>query len=597
MIFSFPDPAKGSFLQTNRGNILGTFWSSMALDLQSNPGIVRIAQRLRIASDTTDDADLGLPVAFQAWDTGGFAVCGTRVFKNMSTPNTAWTEDGAAGAPTTCNSGSDLGIFDTRLWVTAAGALLSKAANGGGTGVYTSRDTFASPGPHPVTDFAKFPRLYYTGETGEVRSIDAANVVSNPSSGDDYALDIGDKGSITSMKANSEFIWVGTNANVNTTNLQARVLQWDGISQQITNEFIIKGARAVVAIVIKNDIPFCLDSLGILSKYNGYAFQEVGRLPFGPFPTATSASSSKNGMIVTQNDTILVTVNNVNQGATATYNENNFSGVFEWSEEYGFVQKFVFTYNKQGSATITDFGQNQISAIGAILDTTNMSSATADYSGQYIVGATYFYDATNTRSAIFFDDTLNTTKKKGYFVTDWLFAKEIQDKFTHLYGIFRRLLASTDTIVFKYRLNEVAPLYADITWVDTTHFTTTTDPSAYWTSGVGGEVEVLRGPGSGTCVHITSVVNNAGTYTVTLEEAVTGVTTQTAKVRFQHWVKINDPINTQVNSSQQMAISGNPTNPDTFNTRIQLKCCMTFTGDDELHKFYLASKEDLTINL
>lgn len=599
MRFQFPDSAKGSFTQTNRGNILGTFWSSMALDLQSNLGIVRIAQRLRISTDTTDDSDLGLPIAFEPWDGIIMALCGTKPFKSGTTPNATFTEDTSSGAPSDFSAASDLGIFSNKLWATSDTALWSKALGGGGTGAWTSRDTISGSATAPVTPFVKFPRLYYVSNSlDDISSIDAANIVSAPGAGVDYAINLTGEGLIGCLDSNSTYIWIGMNATPTRVGLQGSVLQWDGISPQIIERFPVKNARYIYALCVKNDIPFCIDQNGVLSKYNGYAFEEVGRLPFGPLLTGTTLSIKKNGMIVTKNDTILVVVNNVNAGSTASYNENNYSGVWEWSEEFGFVQKFVFTYNKNGSATITDFGQNQILSAGAICDVGNFSPSVANTNGQFLVGSTYYYDATNTRSGIFFDDTTNTLQKKGYFVTTWWFSDEVQSKWAHLYAMFRRLLDSTDRIVLKYRINEADPLYADIIWTSTTTFTTTTNPSAYWTEGIGGEVEILRGKGGGLCAHITSIVNNAGTYTVTIDTIATGVVnTDTAKARFQHWVKMNEEISAQINSFQQLSVAGNTVNPANYGTRIQLKCCMTFTGNGELHKLAMKSNEDIKIDI
>lgn len=204
------------------------------------------------------------------------------------------------------------------------------------------------------------------------------------------------------------------------------------------------------------------------------------------------------------------------------------------------------------------------------------------------MGAGYYTDATSGTYGIFIDDLNNTVIKKGYFVTTWFFSQEVQDKWERLWATFRKLLTANDSIVFKYRINEVEPLYADITWVNTTSFTTTTNPTAYWTAGVGGEVEVLRGTGSGSCAHITGIVNNAGTYTVTLDTAITGVTTGTAKVRFQSWVRLNPIITSQVKAWEQLAIGAS-------NTRIQIKGCFTFTGNGEFYRAALFSNPDIII--
>jgi hypothetical protein len=142
-------------------------------------------------------------------------------------------------------------------------------------------------------------------------------------------------------------------------------------------------------------------------------------------------------------------------------------------------------------------------------------------------------------------------------------------------------------VLFKYRIKEEEPTYATITWTSTSTFTTTTDVTAYWTSGVGGEVEVIQGTGSGSCTHITSIVNNAGTYTVTLEEAVTGVT-GTAKARFQKWIKIFPKDTQSTETSWSQFTIGSDSTP-----RIQLKGCLTWTGDGEFYKFIVNNNEDI----
>ncbi len=91
---------------------------------------------------------------------------------------------------------------------------------------------------------------------------------------------------------------------------------------------------------------------------------------------------------------------------------------------------------------------------------------------------------------------------------------------------------------------------------------------------VGYEVEVIQGTGSGKCAHITGVTGS-GTYTVTLDDDFTGVS-GTAKIRIQNWIKSG------VESSQSdefykflIGVTGE---------RVQFKCCMLFTGENEIYE-------------
>lgn len=596
----FPPQDKNvTYYQLNRGDDSGTMWASMNLDLQSNLGTMRVSPRMKINASATDDADLGLPVAFKYFGGEYYAICNAKLFKTsesgLASPNSAFAESTETGALTNYTTNSDLELFDDRLWSISSNTLASLNSAGG---TWTSRDTVGGVGEQPLVAFSNVPggRLYYRGATSEIWSIDAANTPTEP--GTDYAIDLGDY-IPTCMRATSDSIWIGVDANTGGTDLdQGLVLQWDGISPQLTNIFEVKSAGKIQAMVILNDVPHVMDSNGILSKFTGYTFEEVGRLPFTFIAPGTSFLR-KNCLVATKNNTILALAYNtslpVQNSGTAYYYENAPSGVWEWSEQFGFVHKYSLGYTTRTSSTITDFGQNQIVSAGALLDATPYLNGAASSNGSLLVGATVYTNASSTLAGIWFDDMNNTLQKKGYFVTSWYSSEEIQDKWDRLWTTYRRFLASTDSIVMKYRLDEEDPTYATITWVNTTSFTTTTNISAYvptatgFVNGIGGEVEVLQGTGSGTCVHITNVSESGGTYTVTVDTAVTGVTTGTAKARFQKWIKLNPAVaQDQVKSYSQYAIGGS-------NTRIQFKGCMTFTGDDEFHKMAIVSNPDISI--
>ncbi len=213
------------------------------------------------------------------------------------------------------------------------------------------------------------------------------------------------------------------------------------------------------------------------------------------------------------------------------------------------------------------------------------------------VGATYITDATTTTNAIFIDNTDDTVQKKGYFVTIFSFSSEIEEKWSRIWTKYRKFLDANDKMVFKYRTTEVAPLEATITWVDTTHFTTPTDVTAYaptaagFDGTTGGEVEVVQGTGSGGCSHITSVTGpSGGNYTVTVDEVYTGAT-GTAKARFQKWIKAGSisAVVGAVKQWEQLAIN------NVNDTRIEVKCCMTWTGQGEFYKMIVESSLNIKI--
>lgn len=594
-----PTDRQYTYLQANRGDNIGTLWSSMCLDFQSNFGVMRVAPRLILNTGNATETNLALPQSFKEFDGDIWALCGTRIYRNTAQePNEVFVEDSSSGAKTNYTvDSSDMETFDGRLWASNNDGLYAKVANGSGTGAWSQ--ITATPNAGILQYFRKFDRLYISQGDSSVQSI--SNADSYASSGD-YTITLPTQFVVVSMCETSDSIWIGT---INTQDESGRgsIFRWDGISAQATERYYME-ANEIPSLVTKNDIPFCMDSNGILSQFTGSSFEEVGRIPFiKTVPNGTSTGTSnlryvhRHGMVITKNDTILALISNIYEDSTDSVPENVPSGIWEWSKDFGLTHKYAFTYTPRETSTITDFGQNRIWQSGALANM-SIGDDSSDRNGTLLAGARYYTDNTTGSSsnyAIFYDDSNNTIQKKGYFVTTWFNSNEIQDKWERLWTVYKRFLNSGDSLVMKYRLYEEAPTYADITWVNTTSFTTTTDITAYGPTAtgfdavVGGEVEFLQGTGSGACVHITSIVNNGGTYTVTIDTAVTGVTTGTGKARFQKWIKLNPKqAQDQVLSYSQFGI-GVP------NTRIQLKGCMTFLGNDEFHKLALVSNEDITI--
>lgn len=581
-------PLNKKWLQLNRGSFLGNLWATFNMDFQSNFGVARVSPRLKVNTSTVDDADLGCPIAFSPFQTEVYAICGTKIFRGGDYPNDGFVEDNATGASADYDTNSDLCVFNNVLASTSTAKL--KTLSGGG-GTWSDRDTFGvNDEPHKLCYFKKTNRLYYSMSETFINSMDTAYT---PADAGDYTLDWLEI-ALVDMDASANWIWIaGKRENIAGTT-QGVVWRWDGVSSQISQEYKIDGTNGIFSIEIDHasDSPVVMGDNGVLYGFNGTGFVELGRLPYSkhlPYAGSAPLTSSNvanrfihpNGMGFTKNGTLLANINGKNNDDSGTQEENLPSGIWEFSKDNGFVHRQSYSYDPI-SSSISDFGQNKISQVGALL-VLNSPNTTAGRDGTLLAGATLFTNASDTRSVIAYDNSLDTIRKAGYFVTTWLLSDEIEDTWQGIWAIYRRLLSATDKIIFKYRVEEEAPVEATITWVNTTSFTTTTDVSAYdddatgFNGEIGGEVEILQGTGSGNCRHITNVSESGGTYTVTIDSAVVGVTTGTAKARFQKWIKITPEITGQVNSYQYLDIQKN-------SPRIQFKVYMEFTGENELHK-------------
>lgn len=607
MKIEFPQANK-VYVQKNRSNVLveSNIWSSMGLDFQSNVGVLRISPRLQL--NTTLAANL-LPIAFRYFDGAMFSVIGSAIYvSNGSFTSTPFIADGSSGTPAGLQAGSDLETIGGCLCTTNGVNLYKKASNGSGTGAWTMVTSSLTTGTnHKLTFLKKFDRLYLLEDGFKVWSVDSA--LSSVTTSGDYTLNLttgnvgGDKYFITCLKATSTDIWIGAMALATDDKAnRGTIFQWDGISAQSTNQFLTE-AHGVQAIVIKDNIPFAMDTFGRLLQFTGSSFDEVGRLPVqsnkllvNAGQNVTGAFIDANGLSVTKNGTILALVNGLNEDGTQ--NENFASGVYEFDLKGGCTHKSPFTYTPIASTTITDYGQNRVSATGALTSISGLLFDALGNVGTILAGATYYTNASTVANGVFIDNFADTIQKKGYYVTTWMESDEIAEGWTRLWASFRRFLSATDNIVFKYRNYEVAPVEATITWVNTNSFTTTTDITAYgptvpgFNGTMGGEVEILQGTGGASCVHITNIVNNAGTYTVTVDDAVAGVTTGTAIARFQKWIKLNPAVPLdQIKPWAQYGI-------DTDSTpRIQVKACFTFTGEGEFYKSVLVSNSDIKVKL
>lgn len=671
-------------------------WSSFNLDFQSKLGTMRLSQKLVTNTTSSDDADLGLPVAFDFWNGEWWAICGTRIFRNGSKELTAaFTEDasvysvgsstsqfdvtnitgntyrytwdttgtdpgitaltfpigatviilgtnlaagnrgtftvtgsganyfevtnpsGVAETDKTINTGtisvsggtigrdfsttvSDIAVFNDKLWTTSTNKLRYKQL-GATTEPWTTLATLSSSSAiHKMVYFKKFDRLYVINQSSGIYSVDSSDSVATSS---DYFLNPGNSiGYLSTMVANNNYIWIGTFRDITassseTNNLKGSILQWDGISNQVTNEFIIE-TGGILAMTVLNNVPYAIDTEGRILKYTGYSFEEIARLPIDKslLLNATEFGVSRfihqNGMVATKDNTIQILINNLKEDANSTIYENCPSGIWELDlSTRNFTHKYSPTLKAMSSSTVTDFGQNRVSAVGALKINTLQSNSVSGRS-LLLAGINYFTDASTVKSAIYIDspfkpDTDNEGQKRGYFVTTWFESNEITDNFTSLWATYKKFFNSSDKIIFKYRLEEEDPIEATITWTSTTTFTTTTNIAAY----AGYEVEIIQGTGSGACANILTIVSGA-TYTVTIDTAITGVT-GTSKARFQKWIKIGEVSYAGVSISDVLSYSHLPIAKN--HTKIQIKGILEWTGNGEFHKMCVVSTDDIKI--
>lgn len=593
-MIQIPDKKKlETWAQPNTSDSIPTLWASKGIDLTSNEGKVRLGKKLLLNTDTADVSEItSYPAAFKVFRASKFAIAGASgtgyVFSSGTTYPSAgtFTKVTASNSPSAVDSKySDMEISNGNLYVTQASNSVAWTTDGSTWSTQFAVGGSDTTSAHMLTSYAG--RTYMSKLQSLILSWDSSNTVATSGQ---YTLQLGNSDSnvITFLRSSSNRIWIGV---VNTLGGKGYVYEWDGSSTQVTKSYRLE-AQGALSCVIKDDVPYVMDSNGSLLKWNGGTFTEIGRLNrrrnillYNPLSTSNQRFIHPNGMSIV-NGKININIDGRNYDNTSSQEETIPSGVWEYDPAHGLYHKESFGLTKSSSST-TDFGQFKIAGAGAISEL-NLPNNASNRNGTYLVGATYYTDATTTTSGIFYNDSNDTLQKGGYFDTYKIYSPNITETWQTFFYRFRKLLGSGDKIVVKYRTEEAEPTDITITWstigASTSTFTTTDANIANY--AVGDEVEGIQGTGSGRCSHIVSIsAPSGGTYTVVVDEVYTNAT-GTAKVRLQKWTKLYTASygGTEVNFAD-IALKASATS-----TFIQFKVFMIFTGRGELDDLSLQTK-------
>lgn len=188
-----------------------------------------------------------------------------------------------------------------------------------------------------------------------------------------------------------------------------------------------------------------------------------------------------------------------------------------------------------------DYGQSVASSRSVAILPIERNIAKPEYGTEILYGGEL---AKSDNSTLDYIGTVSTAiENRGSFVTPKIVSQNVTDVFNLITLKFAQFKTDTDKIVIKYRTEDDMRTFVKFdadrwtaTWTSTTTFTTTEVEFA--NAVVGDEVEFLRGGGSGITAHITVITSNAGTYTVTIDEAYEYYTTgDIAQFTFHNWIK------------------------------------------------------------
>lgn len=513
--FIIPTESK-KWIQPNKSDIFGNLWSTFNMDFDVSQGKVRVAPRLRINTDDTDDADLGVNWGFVRTSASGtdqwWAGCGAVLFKTAGTdPTASFAQDAIASTPTTLSAvSSDMVEFNGALIVSDTTDLnrLSTTWDNAWWLTTLAQSALTSGIAHPLCVTVK-TNLLLIGDGNKLHTVDKNSNVKTS------RVILGTEFEIICIRSSQEGTWIGARNKING---EGKEFFWDESAENYNRGYGIK-SDMIFSSVIKDDIPYIVNGEGQLLKFTGSSFDEVAVFPiFQQLNKKLDDGNSvrrnvqRNGMAIIDNKIYILIASHINN-AMADFMENFPSGIWTYDETQGLRHKYAFTLYK---GTEIDYGSYVISVAGALVPTTSTE-------GLFLAGAMIFSSSSVEVDAIFYRDKTNSINKRGHFITSIFESSSFEDIFKDILLSFKRFRNSGDRIIIKYRAikNVNYPIEAQGTWTSTTTFTATSaNVGSLANITAGDEVMILRGRGAGATAKISSVSEAGGTYTITIAEAI-----------------------------------------------------------------------------
>jgi len=584
---------QNNWKQNNRSDILGDLKETFNIDPNSNVGKIRTTRTKRITTGDGEISNFG-PVSALVYFSNA-----VRVFSNGlqydggNSPFDSLTQVTADPMSVGVDDG-DAVNFNSEIYGTADDDINKWDGSSEST---VSVNGLTSNTHHLLATFTpdgNGERLYVTEGGDKVWSVNTSDTLATSST---YTLDLNlaPDYQITFLVAGEDRLWIGvSSAGNNISGGQAIVLGWDGITANSPSAKYYLHSSRIMAGVIKDDVPYIMDSLGRLLVFNGGVFSEIDRLPLDDKTMQNTSSNlhqqaiHSKGMAV-DGEEILICVSNLrdnSSGVNATFNDFP-AGVWAWNSRNGLYHKFSPSYQAvadTGTTNLTDYGQFRVAFAGPIKVFETQNPTPSD-GGRVVFGMSYFLDggdnltaATDIQYGLWTNDTHDDTEQGGYIITPKIHSSVFRDKWNKIYAALSDLY-SGDRCVVKYRIDDTE-LYTKIEWRGTDAFEPTEDPSDFTQ---GDEVQIVQGTGSGMSAPIERVESGAGYY-VALKENITGAT-GTSVAKLAKWRQLGEITGT--------AVSGFTIGEEA--NWIQFKIYMEWTGAKELYSLLVDNKPSITL--
>lgn len=551
-----PSQESPQWTKGSKGELLGSFWSSKGVDITTNPGKVRLSERLYRVFDSDDDADMEVPVAFirtnadttdRYWvltQASASSASDGLMFKTTDTsPIGTWAQDAIASTPTDCFDNMEIfgqaSSYD-RL-IVARDTDLALMNNGAWTASWwvttLSQSALSASNPHFIHNFLN---LLLVPDGNVVHTVDDSLVV---------------VASRITLPKEYQIIWVkndGYRVYFGTRNLKGGdglVFPWNGTDQTYEKPMRSGGYTSMAGTPDENGIMTIVNDKGQILKANGDDFTQAAAFPCFQSKLRWNDSLADRDQMIHPNGMRLIEgqlhflVNSMMGGSNEVLLSRFHSGVWVLDKDAGLYLKYpVSSYD---GATDNSWGDYMIEFAGALFETTRDQ-------GRFLVGMqSEKADLVSLRS-ILLSQVETTASQHGYFITPQIQSDDVQAFWKRFKLAFKELENSTDRIIVKYRVSKDKNFFEEgetnhanqetIEWdasASNTFTVTAAGSPGMANAAVGMEVEILRGRGSGGLAHILTIALAGGTYTVTLDEDIPNAAGgATALATIQNWTKL-----------------------------------------------------------
>lgn len=536
-------PNDVKFNQANEGDFFGSLWATRNIDFDKKRGVLALSKRAYpLIQDPSSASTLGMVMSivylFDKW-----WFCGHNDIYYSNNDLTSLTEDSASGHPG-IGLGGDAVAWQGSLYATTNNAIKKRTSTTWSDPSMTSI-TFTSGLSHPLC--VNWDNSLLIGDANIVyrKATDDSNttVVTLPS---EYE--------IKWIRVGNHNAYIGTK---NTTNGDAAVFLWDGAASNYNQYYPVKGSWCFSG-VWKDGSLYVVTNIGKLQVLDANGFRDVTQFPnyIEDFKYIW-ANSNFAGMITQRgmqviNGKITINIDSYHWKLDSSSGSDYIfpqmpAGVWIYDEEIGLYHKM----SPSNSTTTNDNGQVKVVGYaGAISELYTGATAPIGYQtdlGVDIVTGAGLFRGNNT-DYYYTIQSLVEGNNRGYFITSRFNSSQVKDDFQKIFVKFNSINSTSDQIIIKYRTTYKEPLYlsktistSSITWTwsNSNTFTTTSDLS---TVEVGDEVEVMTGGGAGTMAHVLTISSNGGTWTVVLDEDVTGsVANEVGGAIIQNFKKLPAP--------------------------------------------------------